>query len=150
MIVYMLKAQHEHFYDGTAEVDDFLIGFFDSIGKCEAIEQEYKTKAGFSLPDVFFSCTPWPCSDEEMDSPGFIYYVAHSFMDAGGWEDNDDIGVFASMKEAEVAKNDYISTGKAGRRRLNGKAEEPYLLNQTDIIKYEINKKYWTDGFTTD
>ena len=150
MIVFMLKAHHKHFYADTTEVDDFLIGFFDSIEKCKTIEQEYRKKAGFSLPNVSFSRTSLPCSDEAMDSPGFVYYVAHSFMDAEGWEDNDDIGVFASMKEAEQAKNQYISSGKARRKRLNGKAEEPYLLDQTDIIKYEINKKYWTDGFTTD
>ena len=150
MNIYMLTAFHEHCSEGTTEVYDFLIGFFDSIDKCEETKQEYKKIAGFSLPDVYFTCTQWVCSGEEADPPGCVYYVAHSFMDAGGWEDNDDIGVFASLKEAEKAKNNYISGGKAKRKRLNGKAEKPYLLDQTEIVKYEINKKYWTEGFMTD
>lgn len=118
--------------------------------KCEEIEREYREIPGFSLPEVWFTVTPWPCSGDGAALPGTVYYVAHSFMDADGREDNDSIGVFASRKEAEAAREAYSRSEKAARRRLGGNAKKLYLLDQTDSIPYEINKKHWAEGFTTD
>ena len=69
MIIYMLKAFHEHLYDGKTEVDGFLIGFFDSVEKCKVTEHDYTNNvAGFSLP------APGKMKVDTVKVPTFIFW----------------------------------------------------------------------------
>ena len=139
--IYKLEA-HNQINNKNDEfvTDDYLIGFFSSVVKCDEVKKDYSMLPGFSLPTCYFSCISFSFNLSLDRFPKYVYYISDvTIIDDETMDDIcTEIGLALNEEEAKAKKTSYIN-----ERYQNVLPEESTIY----IDKYRIDQRYWTEGF---